>query len=150
MHDSPLSVAAVGKYTVWAIRTVVLWGTVRRLRQRRAVDHRRFISSGEAKWGWCPTSLLQLPHGRGQGIPDHLCPDRTLLAVGGWKVRLTIAMPSTPSNYHLLRRHAWTATPADRVRPSRCYASQAAVQRNRDFTEIKFRSVLEEPTYRMA
>ena len=63
---------------------------------------------------------------------------------------MTIAMPSTPSNYfHLLRRHALDGVirPLVVFTPKSMLRNKAAVSDVRDFTEIKFRSVLEEPTY---
>lgn len=63
---------------------------------------------------------------------------------------MTIAMPSTPSNYfHLLRRHALDGIqrPLIVLTPKSMLRHKAAVSEIKDFTEIKFRSVLEEPTY---
>lgn len=63
---------------------------------------------------------------------------------------MTIAMPSTPSNYfHLLRRHALDGIqrPLIVFTPKSMLRHKAAVSEIKDFTEIKFRSVLEEPTY---
>lgn len=63
---------------------------------------------------------------------------------------MTIAMPSTPSNYfHLLRRHALDSIqrPLIVFTPKSMLRHKAAVSEIKDFTEIKFRSVLEEPTY---
>lgn len=63
---------------------------------------------------------------------------------------MTIAMPSTPSNYfHLLRRHALDGIqrPLIVFTPKSMLRHKAAVSEIKDFTEIKFRSVLEEPTH---
>ena len=109
-----------------------------------------FISSGEAKWGQLSDVVLLLPHGHeGQG-PDHTSGriERFLLL---WaEGSMTIAMPSTPANYfHLLRRHALDGIhrPLIVFTPKSMLRNKAAVSDIRDFTEQKFRSVLEEPTY---
>jgi 2-oxoglutarate decarboxylase len=109
-----------------------------------------FISSGEAKWGQLSDVVLLLPHGHeGQG-PDHTSAriERFLLL---WaEGSMTIAMPSTPANYfHLLRRHGLDGIhrPLIVFTPKSMLRNKAAVSDLRDFTEMKFRSVLEEPTY---
>jgi 2-oxoglutarate decarboxylase len=109
-----------------------------------------FISSGEAKWGQLSDVVLLLPHGHeGQG-PDHTSAriERFLLL---WaEGSMTIAMPSTPANYfHLLRRHALDGIhrPLIVFTPKSMLRNKAAVSDIRDFTEQKFRSVMEEPTY---
>ena len=63
---------------------------------------------------------------------------------------MTIAMPSTPANYfHLLRRHGLDGIhrPLIVATPKSVLRNKAAVGDLKDFTEQKFRSVLEEPTY---
>ena len=63
---------------------------------------------------------------------------------------MTIAVPSTPANYfHLLRRHALDGVmrPLIVFTPKSMLRNKAAVSDIKDFTETKFRSVLEEPTY---
>jgi 2-oxoglutarate decarboxylase len=109
-----------------------------------------FISSGEAKWGQLSDVVLLLPHGHeGQG-PDHTSGriERFLLL---WaEGSMTISMPSTPANYfHLLRRHGLDGIhrPLIVFTPKSMLRNKAAVSDLRDFTEMKFRSVLEEPTY---
>ena len=109
-----------------------------------------FISSGEAKWGQLSDVVLLLPHGHeGQG-PDHTSGriERFLLL---WaEGSMTIAVPSTPANYfHLLRRHALDGIhrPLIVFTPKSMLRNKAAVSDIRDFTEQKFRSVIEEPTY---
>jgi multifunctional 2-oxoglutarate metabolism enzyme len=109
-----------------------------------------FISSGEAKWGQLSDVVLLLPHGHeGQG-PDHTSAriERFLLL---WaEGSMTIAMPSTPANYfHLLRRHGLDGIhrPLIVATPKSMLRNKAAVSDLKDFTEFKFRSVLEEPTY---
>jgi 2-oxoglutarate decarboxylase len=109
-----------------------------------------FISSGEAKWGQLSDVVLLLPHGHeGQG-PDHTSGriERFLQVCA--EGSMTVAMPSTPANYfHLLRRHAKDGIhrPLIVFTPKSMLRNKAAVSDIRDFTEIKFRSVLEEPTY---
>ncbi|MCW2623708.1 MAG: 2-oxoglutarate dehydrogenase, component [Mycobacterium sp.] len=109
-----------------------------------------FISSGEAKWGQLSDVVLLLPHGHeGQG-PDHTSAriERFLLL---WaEGSMTIAVPSTPANYfHLLRRHGLDGIhrPLIVATPKSMLRNKAAVSDLKDFTEQKFRSVLEEPTY---
>lgn len=63
---------------------------------------------------------------------------------------MTIAMPSTPANYfHLLRRHALDGIQRPLVvfTPKSMLRNKAAVSDVKEFTELKFRSVLEEATY---
>ena len=109
-----------------------------------------FISSGEAKWGQLSDVVLLLPHGHeGQG-PDHTS-GRIERFLQLWaEGSMTIAMPSTPANYfHLLRRHALDGIhrPLIVFTPKSMLRNKAAVSDIQDFTEMKFRSVLEEPTY---
>ena len=155
VYDSALSeYAAVGfeyGYSVGNPEAVVLWeaqfGDFVNGAQS-IIDE--FISSGEAKWGQLSDVVLLLPHGHeGQG-PDHTSGriERFLLL---WaEGSMTIAMPSTPANYfHLLRRHALDGIhrPLIVFTPKSMLRNKAAVSDIRDFTEQKFRSVLEEPTY---
>lgn len=109
-----------------------------------------FISSGEAKWGQLSDVVLLLPHGHeGQG-PDHTS-GRIERFLQLWaEGSMTISMPSTPANYfHLLRRHGMDGIkrPLIVFTPKSMLRNKAAVSDIRDFTEQKFRSVLEEPTY---
>ncbi|OBI50883.1 alpha-ketoglutarate decarboxylase [Mycobacterium kyorinense] len=155
VYDSPLSeFAAVGfeyGYTVGNPDAVVLWeaqfGDFVNGAQS-IIDE--FISSGEAKWGQLSNVVLLLPHGHeGQG-PDHTS-GRIERFLQLWaEGSMTIAMPSTPANYfHLLRRHALDGIqrPLIVFTPKSMLRNKAAVSDIKDFTEIKFRSVLEEPTY---
>ena len=94
--------------------------------------------------------MLLLPHGHeGQG-PDHTS-GRIERFLQLWaEGSMTIAVPSTPANYfHLLRRHALDGIhrPLIVFTPKSMLRNKAAVSDIRDFTEQKFRSVLEEPTY---
>ncbi|MGL5444802.1 MAG: multifunctional oxoglutarate decarboxylase/oxoglutarate dehydrogenase thiamine pyrophosphate-binding subunit/dihydrolipoyllysine-residue succinyltransferase subunit, partial [[Mycobacterium] stephanolepidis] len=63
---------------------------------------------------------------------------------------MTVAMPSTPANYfHLLRRHALDGITRPMVvfTPKSMLRNKAAVSDIKDFTDRKFRSVLEEANY---
>ncbi len=155
VYDSPLSeFAAVGfeyGYTVGNPDAFVMWeaqfGDFVNGAQS-IIDE--FISSGEAKWGQLSNVVLLLPHGHeGQG-PDHTS-GRIERFLQLWaEGSMTIAMPSTPANYfHLLRRHALDGIqrPLIVFTPKSMLRNKAAVSDLKDFTEIKFRSVLEEPTY---
>ncbi|CAN5410454.1 multifunctional oxoglutarate decarboxylase/oxoglutarate dehydrogenase thiamine pyrophosphate-binding subunit/dihydrolipoyllysine-residue succinyltransferase subunit [soil metagenome] len=109
-----------------------------------------FISSGEAKWGQLSDVVLLLPHGHeGQG-PDHTSGriERFLqLCAEG---SMTVAQPSTPANYfHLLRRHALDGIhrPLIVFTPKSMLRNKAAVSDIKEFTEAKFKSVIEEPVY---
>jgi 2-oxoglutarate decarboxylase len=155
VYDSALSeYAAVGfeyGYSVGNPDAVVLWeaqfGDFVNGAQS-IIDE--FISSGEAKWGQLSDVVLLLPHGHeGQG-PDHTSGriERFLLLFA--EGSMTIAVPSTPANYfHLLRRHALDGIhrPLIVFTPKSMLRNKAAVSDIRDFTEQKFRSVMEEPTY---
>ncbi|BBX15381.1 multifunctional 2-oxoglutarate metabolism enzyme [Mycolicibacterium duvalii] len=109
-----------------------------------------FISSGEAKWGQLSDVVLLLPHGHeGQG-PDHTS-GRIERFLQLWaEGSMTIAVPSTPANYfHLLRRHGLDGIhrPLIVFTPKSMLRNKAAVSDLTEFTENKFRSVIEEPTY---
>ncbi len=155
VYDSALSeYAAVGfeyGYSVGDPDAVVLWeaqfGDFVNGAQS-IIDE--FISSGEAKWGQLSDVVLLLPHGHeGQG-PDHTSGriERFLQVCA--EGSMTVAMPSTPANYfHLLRRHALDGIhrPLIVFTPKSMLRKKEAVSDIRDFTEQKFRSILEEPTY---
>ena len=155
VYDSPLSeYAAVGfeyGYTVGNPEAMVLWeaqfGDFVNGAQS-IIDE--FISSGEAKWGQLSNVVLLLPHGHeGQG-PDHTS-GRIERFLQLWaEGSMTIAVPSTPSNYfHLLRRHALDGIqrPLIVFTPKSMLRNKAAVSNIKDFTDVKFRSVLEEPGF---
>jgi 2-oxoglutarate decarboxylase len=155
VYDSPLSeYATVGfeyGYSVGDPEATVMWeaqfGDFVNGAQS-IIDE--FISSGEAKWGQRSDVALLLPHGHeGQG-PDHTSGriERFLQVCA--EGSMTLAVPSTPASYfHLLRRHAYDgiARPLIVFTPKSMLRNKAAVSDIRDFTEQKFRSVLEEPTY---
>ncbi len=155
VYDSALSeYAAVGfeyGYSVGNPDAVVLWeaqfGDFVNGAQS-IIDE--FISSGEAKWGQLSDVVLLLPHGHeGQG-PDHTSGRIERFLMLWAEGSMTIAMPSTPANYfHLLRRHALDGIhrPLIVFTPKSMLRNKAAVSDIRDFTEQKFRSVMEEPTY---
>ncbi|MBF6060917.1 multifunctional oxoglutarate decarboxylase/oxoglutarate dehydrogenase thiamine pyrophosphate-binding subunit/dihydrolipoyllysine-residue succinyltransferase subunit [Nocardia terpenica] len=155
VHDSALSeYAAVGfeyGYSLGNPDALVLWeaqfGDFVNGAQS-IIDE--FISSGEAKWGQLSEVVLLLPHGHeGQG-PDHTSGriERFLqLCAEG---SMTVAVPSTPSNYfHLLRRHVLDGIrrPLIVFTPKSMLRNKAVVSNIEDFTDNKFRSVLEEPMY---
>ena len=155
VYDSPLSeYAAVGfeyGYTVGNPDALVLWeGQFGDFVNGAQSIIDEFISSGEAKWGQLSSVVLLLPHGHeGQG-PDHTS-GRIERFLQLWaEGSMTIAVPSTPANYfHLLRRHALDGIqrPLIVFTPKSMLRNKAAVSDIRDFTEAKFHSVLEEPTY---
>lgn len=155
VHDSALSeFAAVGfeyGYSLGNPDALVLWeaqfGDFVNGAQS-IIDE--FISSGEAKWGQLSEVVLLLPHGHeGQG-PDHTSGriERFLqLCAEG---SMTVAVPSTPANYfHLLRRHVLDGIrrPLIVFTPKSMLRNKAVVSDLKDFTESKFRSVFDEPTY---
>ena len=155
VYDSPLSeYAAVGfeyGYSVGNPEAIVMWEA----QFGDFVDGAQsiideFISSGEAKWGQLSDVVLLLPHGHeGQG-PDHTS-GRIERFLQVWaEGSMTVAMPSTPANYfHLLRRHSLDGIqrPLIVFTPKSMLRNKAAVSDIKEFTEVKFRSVLEEPTY---
>ncbi|MCK0089914.1 multifunctional oxoglutarate decarboxylase/oxoglutarate dehydrogenase thiamine pyrophosphate-binding subunit/dihydrolipoyllysine-residue succinyltransferase subunit [Rhodococcus sp. HNM0563] len=106
-----------------------------------------FISSGEAKWGQLSDVVMLLPHGHeGQG------PDHTSGRIERWlqlcaEGSMTVAVPSTPASYfHLLRRHHLDGIrrPLVVFTPKSMLRNKAAVSNVEDFTQGKFRSILEE------
>ncbi|SBS75201.1 Multifunctional 2-oxoglutarate metabolism enzyme (Includes: 2-oxoglutarate dehydrogenase E1 component; Dihydrolipoyllysine-residue succinyltransferase component of 2-oxoglutarate dehydrogenase complex) [uncultured Mycobacterium sp.] len=155
VYDSALSeYAAVGfeyGYSVAKPNTLIIWeaqfGDFVNGAQS-IIDE--FISSGEAKWGQLSDVVLLLPHGHeGQG-PDHTS-GRIERFLQLWaEGSMTIALPSTPANYfHLLRRHGLDGVhrPLIVFTPKSMLRNKAAVSDIRDFTEQKFRSIMEEPAY---
>ncbi|MGE2723156.1 multifunctional oxoglutarate decarboxylase/oxoglutarate dehydrogenase thiamine pyrophosphate-binding subunit/dihydrolipoyllysine-residue succinyltransferase subunit [Mycolicibacterium pulveris] len=155
VYDSALSeFAAVGfeyGYSVGNPKALVLWeaqfGDFVNGAQS-IIDE--FISSGEAKWGQLSDVVLLLPHGHeGQG-PDHTS-GRIERFLQLWaEGSMTIAVPSTPANYfHLLRRHGLDGIqrPLIVFTPKSMLRNKAAVSDLKEFTEAKFRSVVEEPTF---
>jgi 2-oxoglutarate decarboxylase len=155
VFDSPLSeYAAVGfeyGYTVGNPDALVLWeGQFGDFVNGAQSIIDEFISSGEAKWGQLSSVVLLLPHGHeGQG-PDHTS-GRIERFLQLWaEGSMTIAVPSTPANYfHLLRRHALDGVqrPLIVFTPKSMLRNKAAVSDIQEFTETRFHSVLEEPTY---
>ncbi|MEP9412777.1 multifunctional oxoglutarate decarboxylase/oxoglutarate dehydrogenase thiamine pyrophosphate-binding subunit/dihydrolipoyllysine-residue succinyltransferase subunit [Gordonia sp. VNQ95] len=156
VYDSPLSeFAVVGfeyGYSVGNPDALVLWeaqfGDFVNGAQS-VIDE--FISSGEAKWGQRSDVVLLLPHGHeGQG-PDHTSGriERFLqLCAEG---SMTVALPSTPASYfHLLRRHVLDgiSRPLIVFTPKSMLRNKAAVSPLSDFTEDKFRSVIDDPHFK--
>jgi multifunctional 2-oxoglutarate metabolism enzyme len=155
VYDSPLSeFAAVGfeyGYSLGDPDALVLWeGQFGDFVNGAQSVIDEFISSGEAKWGQQSEVALLLPHGHeGQG-PDHTSGriERFLQVCA--EGSMTVAQPSTPANYfHLLRRHVYDGIhrPLIVFTPKSMLRNKAAVSDIREFTEMKFRSVLEEPMY---
>lgn len=107
-----------------------------------------FISSGEAKWGQKSGVVLLLPHGHEGMGPDHTSGriERFLqLCAEG---SMTVAQPSTPANhFHLLRRHATDSVTRPLVvfTPKSMLRNKAAVSELKEFTDGKFRSVINDP-----
>jgi multifunctional 2-oxoglutarate metabolism enzyme len=109
-----------------------------------------FISSGEAKWGQTSDLVMLLPHGHeGQG-PDHTSAriERFLQLCAEWS--MTVAMPSSPANYfHLLRRQAMDGVrrPLVVLTPKSLLRHKRVVSPLEEFTEGRFRSVLDDPKF---
>ncbi|WP_428514129.1 multifunctional oxoglutarate decarboxylase/oxoglutarate dehydrogenase thiamine pyrophosphate-binding subunit/dihydrolipoyllysine-residue succinyltransferase subunit [Pseudonocardia sp.] len=110
-----------------------------------------FISSGEAKWGQTSDVVLLLPHGmEGQG-PDHSSGriERFLqLCAEG---SMTVVVPSEPANYfHLLRHHVLDGVrrPLIVFTPKSMLRNRAVVSPVSDFTDGRYRTVIDDPRYR--
>ncbi|MGV9713453.1 multifunctional oxoglutarate decarboxylase/oxoglutarate dehydrogenase thiamine pyrophosphate-binding subunit/dihydrolipoyllysine-residue succinyltransferase subunit [Gordonia sp. NPDC003424] len=155
VYDSPLSeYAVVGfeyGYSVGNPDALVLWeGQFGDFINGAQSVIDEFISSGEAKWGQLSDVVLLLPHGHeGQG-PDHTSGriERFLqLCAEG---SMTVAVPSTPASYfHLLRRHVLDgiSRPLIVFTPKSMLRNKLAVSPVEDFTEDKFRSVIDDPHF---
>ncbi|WLP91459.1 MULTISPECIES: multifunctional oxoglutarate decarboxylase/oxoglutarate dehydrogenase thiamine pyrophosphate-binding subunit/dihydrolipoyllysine-residue succinyltransferase subunit [Gordonia] len=155
VYDSPLSeYAVVGfeyGYSVGNPDALVLWeGQFGDFVNGAQSVIDEFISSGEAKWGQLSDVVLLLPHGHeGQG-PDHTSGriERFLqLCAEG---SMTVALPSTPASYfHLLRRHVLDgiSRPLIVFTPKSMLRNKAAVSPLSDFTDDKFRSVIDDPSF---
>ncbi|GAC70784.1 multifunctional oxoglutarate decarboxylase/oxoglutarate dehydrogenase thiamine pyrophosphate-binding subunit/dihydrolipoyllysine-residue succinyltransferase subunit [Gordonia soli] len=155
VYDSPLSeFAVVGfeyGYSVGNPEALVLWeGQFGDFVNGAQSIIDEFISSGEAKWGQLSDVVLLLPHGHeGQG-PDHTSGriERFLqLCAEG---SMTVALPSTPASYfHLLRRHVLDgiSRPLVVFTPKSMLRNKSAVSPIEDFTEDKFRSVIDDPRF---
>jgi 2-oxoglutarate decarboxylase len=104
-----------------------------------------FISSGEQKWGQRSSVVLLLPHGYdGQG-PDHSSArvERFLSLCA--QDNMTVAMPTTPSNYfHLLRWQCLSGRhkPLVVFTPKSMLRLKAATSPVTDFTSGSFRPLL--------
>ena len=155
VYDSPLSeFAVVGfeyGYSVGNPDALVLWeGQFGDFVNGAQSIIDEFISSGEAKWGQLSDVVLLLPHGHeGQG-PDHTSGriERFLqLCAEG---SMTVALPSTPASYfHLLRRHVLDgiSRPLIVFTPKSMLRNKAVVSPVEDFTDDKFRSVIDDPHF---
>ncbi|MFT4086570.1 MAG: multifunctional oxoglutarate decarboxylase/oxoglutarate dehydrogenase thiamine pyrophosphate-binding subunit/dihydrolipoyllysine-residue succinyltransferase subunit, partial [Gordonia sp. (in: high G+C Gram-positive bacteria)] len=155
VYDSPLSEFAVlgfeYGYAVGNPDALVLWeGQFGDFVNGAQSIIDEFISSGEAKWGQRSDVVLLLPHGHeGQG-PDHTSGriERFLqLCAEG---SMTVALPSTPASYfHLLRRHVHDgiSRPLVVFTPKSMLRNKAAVSPIEEFTEGKFLSVRDDPSF---
>ncbi|MBC3193686.1 multifunctional oxoglutarate decarboxylase/oxoglutarate dehydrogenase thiamine pyrophosphate-binding subunit/dihydrolipoyllysine-residue succinyltransferase subunit [Pseudonocardia sp. C8] len=110
-----------------------------------------FISSGEAKWGQLSDIVMLLPHGlEGQG-PDHSSGriERFLQLCAEGSMR--VALPSEPANYfHLLRQHSLDGVrrPLVVFTPKWMLRAKQVVSQLSDFTEGRFRPVIDDPEHR--
>ncbi|TXJ70701.1 multifunctional oxoglutarate decarboxylase/oxoglutarate dehydrogenase thiamine pyrophosphate-binding subunit/dihydrolipoyllysine-residue succinyltransferase subunit [Streptomyces lavendulae] len=108
-----------------------------------------FISSAEQKWGQTSGVVLLLPHGyEGQG-PDHSSarPERFLQLCA--QNNMTVAMPSSPSNYfHLLRWqvHNPAHKPLVVFTPKSMLRLKAAASKAEEFTTGAFQPVIGDAT----
>ncbi|MFJ9665734.1 multifunctional oxoglutarate decarboxylase/oxoglutarate dehydrogenase thiamine pyrophosphate-binding subunit/dihydrolipoyllysine-residue succinyltransferase subunit [Streptomyces sp. NPDC101219] len=108
-----------------------------------------FISSAEQKWAQTSGVVLLLPHGyEGQG-PDHSSarPERFLQLCA--QNNMTVAMPSSPSNYfHLLRWqvHNPHHKPLVVFTPKSMLRLKAAASKAEEFTSGQFRPVIGDDT----
>ncbi|WP_232017143.1 multifunctional oxoglutarate decarboxylase/oxoglutarate dehydrogenase thiamine pyrophosphate-binding subunit/dihydrolipoyllysine-residue succinyltransferase subunit [Gordonia insulae] len=155
VYDSPLSeFAVVGfeyGYSVGSPDALVMWeGQFGDFVNGAQSIIDEFISSGEAKWGQLSDVVLLLPHGHeGQG-PDHTSGriERFLqLCAEG---SMTVALPSTPASYfHLLRRHVLDgiSRPLIVFTPKSMLRNKLAVSPIEEFTDDKFRSVIDDPKF---
>ncbi len=155
VYDSPLSeYAAVGFEYGYSVGNPdargAVGGAVRRLRQRRAVDHRRVHQLRRGQVGPAVRRrAAAAARPRGPGPRPHLGPHRAVpAAVGrgfdddrGAVDAGELLPPAAPARARRDDRPLIVFTPKSMLR------NKAAVSDIRDFTEIKFRSVLEEPTY---
>ncbi|WP_229742066.1 multifunctional oxoglutarate decarboxylase/oxoglutarate dehydrogenase thiamine pyrophosphate-binding subunit/dihydrolipoyllysine-residue succinyltransferase subunit [Gordonia jinhuaensis] len=154
-YDSPLSEYAVMGfeygYSVGSPDALVCWeGQFGDFFNGAQSVIDEFISSGEAKWGQLSDVVLLLPHGHeGQG-PDHTSGriERFLqLCAEG---NMTVALPSTPASYfHLLRRHVLDgiSRPLIVFTPKSMLRNKAAVSPVEAFTQGKFQSVIDDPSF---
>ena len=109
-----------------------------------------YISSGEAKWGQKSSVSLLLPHGHEGMGPDHTSGRMERFLQLCAEGSMTVAQPSTPANYfHLMRRHATDGIQRPQIvfTPKSMLRNKKAVSAVEDFTEGKFRSVLDDPTF---
>jgi 2-oxoglutarate dehydrogenase E1 component len=104
-----------------------------------------FISSSEQKWGQNSSVVLLLPHGyEGQG-PDHSSARIERFLTMCAQDNMTVAYPSSPSNYfHLLRRQAYARPrrPLIVFTPKSMLRLKAASSMPDEFTSGRFRPVL--------
>lgn len=109
-----------------------------------------YISSAEAKWNQRSGLVMLLPHGQEGAGPDHSSAriERYLQMCA--ESNMTIAQPSTPANYfHLIRRHILSSIvrPLIVATPKSMLRMKAATSPLEDFTQRKFRSVIDDPYF---
>jgi len=104
-----------------------------------------FISSSEQKWAQRSSVVLLLPHGyEGQG-PDHSSARIERFMTLCAEDNMTVAYPSSPSNYfHLLRRQAYARPrrPLVVFTPKSMLRLKAAAAMPEEFTTGTFRPVM--------
>jgi 2-oxoglutarate dehydrogenase E1 component len=155
LHNSPLSENAVlgfeYGYSIRARGSLVLWeAQFGDFANSAQVIIDQFLVSGQAKWRQAPSLVLLLPHGHeGQG-PEHTSgrPERFLQLCAN--DNLSVVNCTTAAQYfHVLRRQAALLETAPR--PLVVFSPKSLLRHPRvasslsDFTEGKFRPVLDDP-----
>lgn len=109
-----------------------------------------YISSAEAKWNQRSDLVLLLPHGQEGAGPDHSSARLERFLQLCAESNMTIAQPTTPANYfHLLRRHALSSIvrPLIVATPKSMLRHKKAISQLEEFTDAKFRSVIDDPAF---
>ncbi|WP_153728786.1 2-oxoglutarate dehydrogenase E1 component [Salinibacillus xinjiangensis] len=156
IYNSPLSEAGVlgfeYGYSVQSPETLVFWeAQFGDFANTGQVILDQFIAAGRAKWGQKSNMVLLLPHGyEGQG-PEHssarLERYLQLSAENNWTVA---NVTSSAQYFHLLRRQAAiggkdSARPLVVMTPKSLLRNQRVAAEHKEFTEGKFKPVLEQP-----
>jgi len=109
----------------------------------------QFIASSEAKWQRMSGIVLLLPHGyEGQG-PEHSSARLERFLQLAADDNLQVCNLTTPAQYfHVLRRQMKRdfRKPLVIMSPKSLLRNKAAVSKREDFTEVGFRSILDDPT----